>query len=74
MTQAFSKSRERAEAAFARTQTQFFSRSAAVDEMDSIVAAREEKTLRLRAARLAKEVQDTATATAALAAKHKRTN
>jgi hypothetical protein len=74
MTQTPSKSRERAEIAFARTQTEFFSRGAAVAEMDSIVAAREAKTQRLREARLAKEVEDQAAAQSAMLAKLGKTN
>jgi hypothetical protein len=69
MTQTLSKSRERAETAFARTQTQFFARGEAVAEMDAIVSARESKTARLREARLAKEEHDRATATATMIAK-----
>ena len=64
MSQTHSKSRQQAEIAFGNAQTQFFARNSAVDELDSIVRAREEKTLRLREARLAKEVHDRATATA----------
>jgi hypothetical protein len=74
MTQTPSKSRERAEAAFAQTQTQFFSRGAAVEEMDSIVAAREAKTQRLREARLAKEAEGQAAATSAMLARQNETN
>ena len=42
-------------------------------ELDSIVRSREEKTLRLREARLAKETHDRAVATAALIAKRAKT-
>ncbi|MBB3660063.1 hypothetical protein FHX15_005332 [Rhizobium sp. BK650] len=69
MSQIHSKSRQRAEIAFANAQTQFFARNGAVEELDSIVRSRKEKTLRLREARLAKEAQDRATATASLLAK-----
>lgn len=58
MTETHSKSRQRAEIAFAKEQSQFFARGNAVEELDAIVQAREEKTLRLREARLAKELQD----------------
>jgi len=58
MTDKISKSRQQAEIAFGATQSQFFARSHAVEELDSIVQAREEKTLRLRDARLAKEQAD----------------
>lgn len=69
MTDAHSKSRQRAEIAFGQTQTEFFARGAAVEEMDSIVQAREAKTLRLREARMAKEAHDTAVVTQILIAK-----
>lgn len=72
MTQTLSKSREQAETAFARTQTHFFARGAAVEEMDSIVADREAKTIRLREARLAKEEQDRALAASNLLSKGKK--
>ena len=64
MTDTHDKSRRRAEIAFAREQSQFFARNSAVVELDSIVQAREERTLRLREARLAKELQDRLTAAA----------
>lgn len=69
MTQTQSKSRQQAEVAFSKAQSQFFARDRAVEEQEAIVRAREEKTLRLREARLAKELDDRATATAALALK-----
>ncbi|UJW75731.1 hypothetical protein [Rhizobium sp. SL42] len=58
MTENFSKPRQQAEIAFGKTQSQFFARERAFEELDTIVVAREEKTLRLREARLAKELQD----------------
>jgi len=58
MTETHTKSRQRAEIAFAKEQSQFFARGSAVEELDAIVQAREEKTSRLREARLAKELQD----------------
>lgn len=58
MTQTHSKSRQQAEIAFGNVQSQFFARNSAREELDSIVVARDEKTLRLREARLAKELQD----------------
>ncbi|WP_314092924.1 hypothetical protein [Shinella sp. M31] len=73
MTQTHSKSREKAEIAFADAQSQFFARNSAVEELDSIVLAREEKTRRLREARLAKELNDREAATASLLAKRART-
>ncbi|EUB98055.1 hypothetical protein PMI07_006369 [Rhizobium sp. CF080] len=66
MTQTNLKSRLQAEIAFGHTQTQFFARGHAVEELVSIVEAREAKTLRLREARLAKEAQGIAAATEAL--------
>jgi hypothetical protein len=69
MSQTHSKSRQQAEIAFDNAQTQFFVRNSAVEELDSLVRAREEKTLRLREARLAKEVHDRTTAMASLLAK-----
>lgn len=73
MTETYSKSRQQAEIAFGNTQSQFFARKSAVEELDSIVRSREEKTLRLREARLAKESQDRAAATANLLKKRART-
>ncbi len=58
MTERYSKPRQQAEVAFGKTQSQFFARGQALEELDSIAAARDEKTLRLRTARLAKELQD----------------
>jgi hypothetical protein len=73
MTQTHSKSRQQAEIPFGNAQSQFFARNSAVDELDSIVRSREEKTLRLREARLAKETHDRAVATAALIDKRAKT-
>lgn len=72
MSDAHSKSRQRAELAFAKEQSQFLARDSAVEELDSIVQAREEKTLRLREARLAKELQDRLAAAAAPVSKRVR--
>ena len=58
MSDAHSKSRKQAEIAFGATQSQFFARGKAVDELNSIASARDEKTVRLREARLAKELED----------------
>ena len=55
MTQQYSKSRQQAEIAFAKAQSQFLARAQPVEEFDLIVQARDAKTLRLRKARLAKE-------------------
>ena len=69
MTETRSKSRQQAEIAFGHTQSQFFARAHAVEEMDSIVQAREAKTQRLREARPAKEAQAIATASSGLIVK-----
>ena len=69
MSQTHSKSRQKAEIAFANAQSQFFARNRAGEELDSIVLAREEKTLRLREARLAKELRDREAAIASLLAR-----
>jgi hypothetical protein len=69
MAQTFSKSRQQAEIAFGNAQSQFFARNNAVDELDFLTRSREEKTLRLREARLAKELQDRTAATASLLVK-----
>lgn len=53
-----SKSREHAELAFSDVQSQFFGRGNAVEEIDHVTRSREEKTSRLREARLAKEEAD----------------
>jgi len=69
MTQTHSRSREQAESAFTKVQSQFLARNRAVEELDTIVQAREEKTSRLKEARLARELEDRARATAALISK-----
>ncbi len=61
MSEHYSKSRQQAEIAFGKTQSQFFARGQAREELDAIAAARNEKTARLREARLAKEAADRAT-------------
>ena len=53
-----SKSREHAELAFSDVKSQFFGRGNAVEEIDHVTRSREEKTSRLREARLAKEEED----------------
>lgn len=72
MTEKHSKSRQQAEVAFSKAQSQSFARDRAVEEQEAIVRAREEKTLRLREARLAKESDDRATAIAALSSKRSK--
>jgi hypothetical protein len=53
MTQ--SKSRNQAESAFDRVQSQFFARGQAVEELQTEEQARQAKTQRLREARLARD-------------------
>ncbi|QLF69129.1 hypothetical protein FE840_006030 [Peteryoungia desertarenae] len=72
MADTYSKSRQQAEIAFGNTQSQFFARGQALEEQDSLVNASEEKTLRLREARLAKELSDREAATSALILKRSR--
>ena len=63
MTQTHSRSRKQAEIAFGKAQTEFFARGQAMEALDSIALARDEKTSRLREARKAKELLDRKTAT-----------
>lgn len=60
MTESYSRLRQQAEIAFGKTQTPRTARDRAFDEIDAIKLAEEEKTLRLREARLAREVQNKA--------------
>nr|WP_246748621.1 hypothetical protein [Rhizobium setariae] len=60
MTETPSKARERAETAFGKTQSQFIARNRAISESDAIVQARDEKTMRLRELRMAKEASELA--------------
>ncbi|MDR7147554.1 hypothetical protein J2X43_005792 [Rhizobium sp. BE258] len=60
VTERFSKSRQQAEIAFGNVQTQFLAKHKAVEEVQSTDKARDAKTLRLREARLAKEMDDRA--------------
>ncbi|MGV1760896.1 hypothetical protein ACQZ6F_29050 [Rhizobium sp. A22-96] len=73
MTEAYSKSRQMAEIAFGNAQTQFFAKDKAVEELLSVAQSREAKTLRLRAARLSRELAHRTAATSALLAKRTRT-
>lgn len=50
-----SRARQTAEAAFDKTQSQFQSKTRALDEQNTEAAERAEKTRRLRAARLERE-------------------
>ncbi len=72
MTENHTKSRHTAEIAFAKTQSQFLARGRAIDEQDALTAARDEKTARLREARLNRERETRERATAALLAKRAR--
>jgi hypothetical protein len=54
------KTRERAESAFAKTQTQFLVRNRITAERDDSTSAQNAKTIRLRALRLAKEAAELA--------------
>lgn len=56
MQETYSKSRQQAEIDFGAAQSQFFARGHAAEELQSIATLRDEKTLRLRAARLASEL------------------
>lgn len=65
MTPTHSRSRQQAEIAFAKAQSQFLARERAAEEFDAAAEARREKTLRLRTARLARELEDRAQAASA---------
>lgn len=54
------KNRERAESAFSKTQSQSLARNRTLSEEDAVIRAREEKTMRLRELRKAKEAEDAA--------------
>ena len=72
MTENYSKLRQQAESAFGKTQSQLFERQRAIEDLNSIEIARNEKTRRLREARLAKELQDSVTSAAKPASKRAR--
>ncbi|WP_377293427.1 hypothetical protein [Rhizobium sp. SG2393] len=72
MNEAHSKPRQRAEIAFQKEQAQFFARGEARQEEDAITLARDEKTLRLRQARLARDHQNSLTLATKPAAKRAR--
>ncbi|MEA3535318.1 hypothetical protein [Rhizobium sp. CC-YZS058] len=61
MTNTTAKSLRQAEALFTKPAPPSTARERAFEELDSIALARDEKTVRLREARLAKEVRDAAT-------------
>ncbi|MGV8937272.1 MAG: hypothetical protein ACOH2J_09130 [Allorhizobium sp.] len=69
MTQNSTKTREQAELAFGKTQTQFLNRNRTISEIDDVAAEREAKTARLREQRLEHE----ANAVAAIAPARKKT-
>lgn len=68
MTQ-HSKSRQQAESAFSKAQSQFLARNRIIEEIDTTTKARADKTARLKDARLAREANDFAKATASLISK-----
>lgn len=59
MTENSSKTREQAELAFSKTQTEFLARSRTISEIDAVAAERDAKTARLRELRLEKEANAT---------------
>ena len=59
MTENSSKTREQAELAFSKTQTEFLARSRTISEIDAVAAERDAKTARLRELRLEKEANST---------------
>ena len=65
------RSRDQAETAFSKTQTQSLSLGRIVSEQDAVSRAREEKTARLRELRLQKEAADQLAAAVAPAPKRK---
>ena len=58
MKETYSKSRQQAEIAFGKEQTEFFARGQAVEVQESLNQARDEKTQRLREARKAMEMNE----------------
>ena len=72
MMETYSKSRQQAEIAFGRTQTEFFVKGQAADALDMIAQAREEKTQRLREARKARELAEGMSAMIATARKNSK--
>lgn len=65
------RSRDQAESAFSKTQTQSLSLGRIISEQDAVSRAREEKTARLRELRLEKEAADQLAAAIAPAPKRK---
>jgi hypothetical protein len=60
LTERWSKSRQQAESAFSKTQSQSLARDRVISEEDAAVRARDEKTMRLRELRMAREGGDSA--------------
>ena len=60
MTEPPSKLRQQAETAFAEAQSQFLAKERRGPDVDPVAQARDEKTIRLRKVRLAKELEDKA--------------
>lgn len=69
MTEKHSISRQKAEIAFSRIHTPFFAKGEAVEELEAATRARDDKTMRLREARLARELESRTSAASALLAK-----
>ena len=63
MTQNISRALQQAEIAFAKTQSQFLARTRAAEATDDNAQARQEKTARLKKARLARELEERARVT-----------
>lgn len=55
LTENSTKTRDQAESAFSKTQTQFMARSRTISEIDAVTLERDAKTLRLRELRLERE-------------------
>jgi hypothetical protein len=66
------RSRDQAESAFSKTQTQFLALNRIISEHDAASQAREAKTARLKEMRLQKEAEDVAAAAETPARKGKR--
>lgn len=74
MKETYSRARQQAEIAFGNVQTGLFSKSNAMEELESATQMREAKTLRLREARLAKEQAARTAAISSLLAKRTKIN
>lgn len=73
MTHPHSRARQEAEVTFAKAQSKFLARflarESALEELDAVAQARQEKTLRLKTSRLAKEREDREKTTAVVSSK-----